>query len=129
MSADATKQTALDQYGQIYVSSTGKVGIGTTSPAAKLDVNGTAKILAWHDQQVSTDGYTWVGNILFQWGSAYSTDDGPQWFNFPVVFPNQCFTVSATLPGSLGVSQSNFSLDRLNEYDGTLGFTYMAIGY
>ena len=43
MSADGTKQTAVvggGDLGQIYISSIG-VGIGTTNPAGKLDVNGS----------------------------------------------------------------------------------------
>ena len=40
MSADGTKQTAVVYGGQIYISCIG-VGIGTTNPAGKLDVNGS----------------------------------------------------------------------------------------
>jgi len=41
MSADGTKQTAVVNGGQIYISGGSGVGIGTTTPAGKLDVNGS----------------------------------------------------------------------------------------
>jgi alpha-tubulin suppressor-like RCC1 family protein len=113
----------------LFVDSSGKVGIGTISPAAKLDVNGTAKILAWHDQDVSTNGYTWVGNILFQWGQETSTSSVTQWFNFPIQFPNDCFAVSTSLAGEAWGGASNFAFDRLDSYVGNKTFQYMAIGH
>jgi hypothetical protein len=90
---------------------------------------GIAKILSWNSQQVSTNGYTWVGNILFQWGSQTSTVDGSQYFNYPMAFPNECFSVSTTLPGLVSVYGSGFYLDRQDGYSGSIGFKYMAIGH
>jgi len=117
----------------LVVDANGNVGIGTTSPLAALDVNGTAKIAAWNDQQLSTEGYTWIGNILFIWGAQTSTSDSPHTYYFNgsgTTFPHQCFTVQATLPGLIySISQSSFVLDRMNDYDGTQYFNFLAIGY
>jgi len=107
----------------------GNVGIGTTNPTARLEVNGTAKILAWHDQQVAADGYAWVGSVLFQWGSEDSASDAPQNFSFPIEFPTACFSVTAGLPGTITATTSYFTLDRHDDYEGTIPFYYMAIGH
>ncbi|MHC5157423.1 MAG: gp53-like domain-containing protein, partial [Planctomycetota bacterium] len=120
----------------------GNVGIGTTNPAAKLDVNGTAKIaaadiLAWKNQSVTPNGYAWIGNILFQWGTGQSTIDTNERFSFPTAFPNACFTITINRK-AVGPScplaahvydKAGFEIDRYNAIDGTYTFNYLAIGY
>jgi hypothetical protein len=128
--------SALSQ-GTIY--DNGNVGIGTATPSQKLDVAGnaafsgnvaigTAQIGAWANQQVSPNGYCWVGNILYQWGSRTSTSDDSEPFGFPIAFPNACFTVNPNLPGVVTSSKTGFTVDRLNDYAGTIQFTFLAIG-
>ena len=107
----------------------GDVGIGTTSPVAALDVNGPAKILAWHDQQVDPNGYAWVGSILFQWGTRTSTSDSSEWFGFPIEFPTECFAVSPALPGVVVPDTGGFYLDRHDDYGPTHIFRFLAIGH
>lgn len=130
----------------------GNLGIGKTNPTAALDVNGTAKIstanittanittaniLAWYDQSVSTNGYTWVGNILFEWGSGTSSSDDNQTFTFPIPFPNQCFSITINRKSAGAASPlvthtwdtTGFSIDRENNIDGSVNFNYIAIGY
>jgi hypothetical protein len=65
---------------------TGNVGIGTNSPTATLDVNGTAKIANWQDQVLGAPGHARIGSLLFQWGTA-STPSGEN--TYPVSFPVQ----------------------------------------
>jgi len=119
MSADGSIQTAVVLEGQIYVSSPGRTVL----------ISGTVKIGAWHDQSVSPNGYTWIGNILYQWGTGTSSSDDAQTFTFPIPFPNQCFTANPTIPCRVTLSSSGFTIDRHNDYDGSIVFTYLAIGH
>ena len=116
---------------------TGNVGIGITDPNATLDVNGTVRIGAWQDQSLAANGYTWVGNILFQWGTEQSIIDEPQTFSFPIAFPNQCFsitinrqTINTNSPLVTHTwDTTGFTIDREGGIDGTPYFNYIAIGY
>lgn len=59
----------------------GSVGIGTTSPTAKLDVAGTVKATSLSgafDQSAS--GYTRIGNMQIAWGTA-TLASGESWTN------------------------------------------------
>lgn len=68
----------------------GKVGVRTATPAADLDVNGTAIIPHWADESIGANGYVRMGSILFQWGKAQSglIAEGEFTITFPTPFTN-----------------------------------------
>ncbi len=68
----------------------GTVGIGTDSPAADLDVAGTAKIDNWPDQRLAPTGYARIGPLLFQWGRLYRSAMSGEG-QFTITYP-QAFT-------------------------------------
>ena len=74
----------------------GKVGIGTTNPAAKLDVAGSLKAQSWAAQSASANGYANMGGVLIQWGTVAYNNSSPVTITFPTTFSN-LFSVTATV--------------------------------
>lgn len=59
------------------ITSTGNVGVGTTNPTEKLDVNGTIKATALSGAwDMSASGYTRIGNLQIMWGTTASIAHG-----------------------------------------------------
>lgn len=115
----------------------GNVGIGTTSPGAKLDVNGAAKISSWATQSLTTNGYAKVGSLLIQWGLDNRNSDAAFTITFPTAYSTACLGVfvnrksaGATLPIDVySYSTTGFTIDRNNDIDGAEDVNWMAIGY
>ena len=116
---------------------TGDVGIGTTSPTVKLDVNGIARIAGWAEQSIGTNGYARIGNIMFQWGDASSSIDGADNFTFPTSFTTTCYNVqiTRTTTNSINIlpvtfcTTTSFTIDRGSDISGSQSFNFFAIGY
>lgn len=121
-------------------------GSGVTNPAAwrtALSVPSTTDAVLDTDftglnQNLASTGFQKLpGGLEIKWGSASSTVDGTEVFNFSSAFPNACFGVFTQRNGAdkdliLSVSAytaSSFSIDRSNSIDGSEPFTWFAIGF
>lgn len=74
---------------------TGRIGIGTTAPTAKLDVAGTAQIANWASQTLAQNGFARVGSVLYQWGFSPAGLGYARNISFPTAF-SQVYSVTAT---------------------------------
>lgn len=106
--------------------SAGDVGIGTTSPSERLDVNGNVNIsgdlsAAGTVHSFAANGYQELpSGLIIQWGLGVSTIDGNQNFTFPTAFPNACFGVQTTITTAnsqyqlpvTSISTSGFTINR-----------------
>ena len=102
----------------LVVDATGRVGIGTNSPAANLDVAGTLKIIAMAQQSMGSNGYVQIGDLIIQWGQEATSHDVAEQtttLTFPRSFPNQVFVVIpgiVTVPGfarGVGITVQGFN--------------------
>jgi len=115
----------------------GDIGIGTTSPEAKLDVVGSLDIDSWKSQDLSENGYVQMGGLIFQWGVFECSIDGAQYEAFPTDFPTACFGVYSnrkeTGPESpITVSwwtQDGFYVDRENGISNSQTVNWFAVGH
>lgn len=83
------------------------VGIGTSSPAAALDVNGALKIASMAGQNISGNGYVKIGSLIIQWGSLSYSSNNPSTVTFPTAFTN-LFSATATVDaGNISGSGAN----------------------
>ena len=114
------------------IDSAGQVGIGTSSPTAKLEVIGTAKASdlvsatasistlnagtanittlnanAWASQSATANGYVNMGGIIIQWGTVSYTSSNGIGVAYPVVFPNAVFSLTATVNDAGGGTGGN----------------------
>ena len=99
----------------------GCVGIGTTSPGASLDINGTVKFSNLFSQSLSANGYAKIGSLIIRWGQTGNLSGGSSTtVPFPTAFPNNLFNVQCTLHwGSVNSSVGNVSTGG----ESTSGFT------
>ena len=115
--------------------SNGYVGIGTSSPSALLEVNGTSKfdgVMTLQSSSIGQNGYTYLPNgLIRQWGYV-ATGSTSGTTSFPLTFPTNFFSMQLTTVasgahyGSLtATSTSNFSWSLSSA--GT-GFYWEAIG-
>jgi hypothetical protein len=127
----------------VYEDGSGNVGIGTMDPGANrlkvvgdMSVTGTANISNWFDQQLSTNGYAKMGNILIQWGTVNNGEYLTE-YSFPTPFPHECFSVVINRKASEAScpiyshtwDTESFWVNRNNSIDGTGDINYIAIGY
>jgi hypothetical protein len=69
---------------------------GVSTLYMRKESNGTIIQMSAADPVVAIQGSTFLpGGILLQWGAAILNADGDA-FNFPVVFPNNCWGVTVT---------------------------------
>ncbi|WP_146155326.1 hypothetical protein [Enhygromyxa salina] len=83
-------------------------------------------------------GYHDVGDVRIQWGQGVSTSDGDQSFALPggfgsgpvsvVVNTDEAGIRSALALASINAAQGSFVLNRDNDVDGAIDFTFLAIG-
>ncbi len=72
------------------------VGIGTTTPTARLDVAGTFNAASWKTVSLNPNGYAEMGGVLLQWGIANYNSNNVLTITFPKVFTN-VYSVTATV--------------------------------
>jgi hypothetical protein len=90
------------------------------------------------------NGYQYFpGGFMIQWAQFNSTQDVAETFNFPTPFPTACVQIiitrtdggggnsiaSNTDATSSNITNTGFSFDRNNAFDGTVLFQYVAFGY
>jgi hypothetical protein len=80
----------------LIATSGGQVGIGTGSPSATLEVDGTASISSWASQSMTGNGYARMGGLLIQWGKAPYNNNLSETVTFPTAFAT-LFSVTATV--------------------------------
>jgi hypothetical protein len=126
---------------RIGIDSAGQVGIGTTNPNAKLDVNGTLSATHWASENASANGYARMGGILMQWGTVNYTSVNAIPVTFPIAFAN-VFSITGTVLDAGGGSGANvpckitvltntgFSINGTQVFsnDGTSKVKWIAIG-
>ena len=93
----------------VAVDSTGNVGIGTTTPQAKLDVAGALQVAAMAQQSLGPNGFIRIGELIVQWGRESAFHDvanagslSTSTHTFPIPFPNEVFVV---IPGMVSQDQ------------------------
>jgi cytoskeletal protein CcmA (bactofilin family) len=80
----------------------GHMGIGTTTPNKELtvvgDISATGTLYTHSSSySLSSNGYTKLPNgLIMQWGSSTSISTGETTVNFPIPFPNQCYSITST---------------------------------
>lgn len=72
------------------------VGIGTTSPTARLHVEGDLKIKQWHQESLTDNGYVQMGSLLIQWGSVPYKNNDAKVVNFPLEY-DTVFSLTANV--------------------------------
>jgi len=138
-----------------YASSTGNFGIGTTTPASKLSIDGSDNSFAWGGDH-SSAGYIRIGNVQICWGNGTATNPTQPYyvaystFAFPsgCVFTNTTYTLIAnptngstngkaftqwqTGNGTQGTTVYFHKISDASQEDatatGNVPFTWMAIG-
>jgi len=113
------------------VNTSQNVGIGTTSPTVKLDVNGILKCLLTDSQTAS--GYTKLPNgVYIQWGNSAASTSGVT-TSFPIAFPTACWIVVGTNSNqsnppapSISSTSSNFTM---TVSAGSPNVNWFAVGY
>ena len=83
-----------------------------------------------------SSGHAYIGPVLIQWGKCESASDTEESFTFSEAFPNEVYSVQLTsvensrdplmLNGE--ITLTNFGINRWDETNGTVDFTYIAIG-
>jgi len=124
---------------RVTIDENGNVGIGTTNPQHKLEVNGD---VYFGDYSKSTNGYTKLPNgLILQWGKYVTNSNNPVTITFPISFPNAVFSVVIAISDSWTVTTAGKikSLDttsfevEVRDDTGALRHTdyiyWMAIGY
>ena len=115
----------------------GNVGIGTSAPTEKLEINGNLKVQGAMGAQNlnASGGYQKLGNFMIQWGRFQNSKNNEQSFNFPTSFKNNCFGMSVNWEIDIqyrispyGLSKSGFKIHVANAVSNTAYFTWMAIG-
>jgi len=84
------------------VDTNGNIGVGTTSPSAKLDVNGSLKIASLAQQSLTENGYIQIGGLLIQWGKYTGGANCPT-VTFPIAF-SQIFNINGQIEGTVGMN-------------------------
>jgi hypothetical protein len=116
-----------------------------------LEVNGNIKYLGTiHKDGVDPEqsfrlgpnGYTYLPNgILIQWGVDTRNSDQAYVIEFPIAFPNGCFSVTVNRQAgnddgdnkiwavtATGITSTGFTIDRHDDISGEQTINYMAIG-
>jgi hypothetical protein len=137
--------------GVLFVDGTNnRVGVGTTTPDANLQVVGTANVsgvsrfaanvtvatntFTLGTSSATANGYTWLPNgILLQWGTV-SANVTVGDATFPVAFPTTCFSVTANrrVAGANGfviIAGQNTTVAQIRTANNTaVNCSYFAIG-
>jgi hypothetical protein len=105
---------SVDTYG--HVTSIGSKTISTAAGNSLSTGSG-----AW------TDG---SGGLQIRFGTVSSTSDGAQSFSFTTAFSSACLVcVVGAEAQTTAVSRTGFTIDRENDYNGTITMQYIALGY
>jgi hypothetical protein len=82
---------------------------------------------------LSTGSGAWTdgsGGLQIRFGTVSSTSDGAQSFSFTTAFSSACLAcVVGGEAHTTAVSRTGFTIDRENDYNGTIVFQYIALGY
>jgi hypothetical protein len=86
--------------------------------------------LASFASSLSATGYQKLpGGLLIQWGTFESNTDAEQTVNFGTTFPTACLSIATSIGGATSITTSSFTINRLDEYPGTVTTYYIALGY
>jgi len=100
--------------GRLVILTGGNVGIGVTSPTARLEVAGSLKANTWKNCSMNTNGYAEMGGVFMQWGVVNYSSNNTQTITFPVAF-TQVYSVTITVDaGNNSGSGANIPAKTLN---------------
>ena len=79
---------------------------------------------------LSANGYQKLpGGLMIQWGNFESNTDAEQTVNFGTAFTTACLSIATSIGGATSITKTSFTINRLDEYPGTITTYYIALGY
>lgn len=129
-------------YNQVFSGVPGTLVVnGVTTPAVPANgdeqlysLTGGGVLSQLTGSNASSNGYAWVGGVLFQWGSGTATSTGAT-INFPIAFPTAVFSVTCTVYNSSSsvrsvseVSAASLSSFTAISTNSTNSIYFMAVG-
>jgi hypothetical protein len=122
LNAYAQANTATNTAENAYAAANSGQAIAQSALFAAEDAYAQANTTANPTQSIAVDGYTYLpGGLIMQWGTYIGGGGGLQSVTFPVQFPHNCYSITAT-PVAPSTSES-FGLQNIS----TTGFQ-LAVG-